>query len=165
MASAGVVDLYLVDGLPRWEASHSPRHQLAIDAVRAGLQPGAHCPGAIYYRVDLRLGEHTLLCPDLAIYAAELANEDAAVTTVPVAVIEVLHPDSIAKNRALVPVYLREGVLDVVLFDPESGGITHYSGKLAMEYRAPLRLQLSCGWQLTIWCAWPTMQPFKGSGE
>jgi hypothetical protein len=62
----------------------------------------------------------------------------------------VLHPDYIAKNRALVPVYLREGVQDVVLFDPESGGITHYSGKLAREYRTPLTLRLECGCQLTI---------------
>jgi Putative restriction endonuclease len=150
LAGAGIVDLYLVDGLPLWEASHSPQHQLAIDAIRTSLQPGGDCAGINYYRVDLRLGERTLLCPDIAIYAAEPVVTDAAVTTVPVAIIEVLHADYIAKDRALVPVYLRAGVLDVLLFDPESGGITHYSGKLAREYQAPLTLRLECGCWVTI---------------
>src|SRR5262249_18299712 len=145
LAQNGRVDLYLVEGLPLWEASRTPRHQIAIDRIRQSIQPGADCAGYHLYNTWLRLGARTLVSPDIAIYPVVPPAADVALTIVPVAVVEVLHPDYVAKDRALVPIYLAAGVLDVILFDEETGDITHYSTKLARELIAPQTILLTCG--------------------
>jgi hypothetical protein len=150
LAHNGRVDLYLVEGLPVWEASRIPRHQIAIDRIRQSIQPGAGCAGYHLYNAWLRLGARTLISPDIAIYPVVPPAADVALTIVPVAVVEVLHPDYVAKDRALVPVYLAAGVLDIILFNEETGGIMHYSMKLARELISPQTIVLTCGCQITI---------------
>ena len=88
------VRLEIVGGLPIWEAYTLYRHQKAVDRIRAtivqGRSPGTECTCIHTSDVYVSFPDGSLKRPDIAIFCREPEEEDAAITLVPEAVIEVI---------------------------------------------------------------------------
>jgi Uma2 family endonuclease len=68
----------------------------------------------------IRLPDSSLVRPDIAIFCAPIPRQREAYAAVPAAVIEIVSPNYEAKDyEELPPVYLANGVRDVVVVDPE----------------------------------------------
>ena len=91
--------------------------------------------------------------PDISIFCREPADseQDAALTMVPEAVIEVVSRGFEAKDLELGPsFYLSQGVKDVVVFDPATLLVLHVTPGGAVRKPAPQTLELSCGCQVDV---------------
>ena len=116
---------------PIWEASPSPLHQIFVRDIEASIRASAesHDGCACEHIADayIRLPDSSLVRPDIAIFYAPIPRQREAYRAVPAAVIEIVSPDYEAKDyEELPPVYLANGVRDVVIVDPEQSVFTHY---------------------------------------
>ena len=146
----GAVRLEITRGVPTWEAFPGIRHQIAIDQIRATLQPSpqssAGCGCFHYSDVSIRFPDGSFKRPDIAIFCEHPPIQDEALTVLPCAVIEIISPDYEFKDVSLnPPFYLSQGLLDVVIVDPRTGAVAHYSGGQVANHNAPVTLELSCG--------------------
>ena len=65
--------------------------------------------------------------------------------------IEVVSPNYEAKDTEdLPPIYLANGVRDVVVVDPEQGQVIHSTAAGPTTHAAPLTLTLQCGCRVTL---------------
>jgi Uma2 family endonuclease len=86
--------------------------------------------------------------PDISIFCREPeeSEQDAALTMVPEAVIEVVSRGFEAKDLEVGPsFYLSQGVKDVVVFDPSTLLVLHVTRSKAERSTAPQTIELSCG--------------------
>lgn len=97
-----------------------------------------------------RFPDRTLVRPDIAIICAPPPRQREAWEHVPPAVVEVLAPGYETKDEELVPVYLANGVGDVVLVDPERGQALHYHAAGVQPHPLPATLRLRCGCLLAV---------------
>ena len=143
-----VVKIELTDGVATWEAPFTVRHQGLVMEIQRSIRfvGGCHAVQNAY----VRFTEGSFRSPDVAVYDRELPDTDDATDVVPVAVIEVLSPGFEAKDRMAVPFYLSQGVRDVVLADPATGGVTHATPQGQKVYAAPVDLEFACGCTITI---------------
>ncbi len=143
------VRLEVVGGLPLWEAHPAPRHQRAVDRIRATLRPAegtAGCECVDLADVYVRFPDGSLKRPDISIFSREPEEEDEAVTLLPEAVIEILSPGYEAKDLEFGPrFYLSQGVKDVVVFDPLTLVVLHIRREGARRLISPVELSLECG--------------------
>ena len=136
---------------PIWEASPSPLHQIFVRdieaSIRASAASGDNCTGEHIADAYIRLPDNSLVRPDIAIFCAPIPRQREAYAAVPAAVIEIVSPNYEAKDyEELPPVYLANGVRDVVVVDPEQSVLTHYRlGHTRSIQRLPNQLQLECG--------------------
>jgi Uma2 family endonuclease len=149
------VRLEMVNGLAIWEAQPVYRHQKAVERIAQSIRrgPGAPectCTHALDVYVQFPAG---LKRPDISIFRREPADseQDAALTMVPEAVIEVVSRGFEAKDLELGPsFYLSQGVKDVVVFDPATLLVLHVTPGGAVRKPAPQTLELSCGCQVDV---------------
>lgn len=136
---------------PIWEASPSPLHQLFVRDIEASIRgaTGFDNGCACEHIADayIRLPDSSLVRPDIAIFCAPIPRQREAYAAVPAAVIEIVSPNYEAKDyEELPPVYLANGVRDVVVVDPEQGVFTHYRpGQSRAIQQLPHDMQLECG--------------------
>ena len=165
LAVEGDVRLLVVEGRHIWEASPSPAHQMIVDDIRATIQP-AHTSGSggdcgCYHLADTNLTltpkkhKHSQVRPDIAIYCERPPRQQTALRIVPAAVIEVVSPRYEEKDlEALPPAYLHAGVLDVLVYEPQTQAITWWDQEGGVEeprrLTAPQTITLRCGCQVTI---------------
>jgi len=150
------VRLELIGRTPVWEFLPSPLHQITVDQLRSNLKPSPVGSGACacFSLADtyIRFGDGSLRRPDIAVYCnapSHIGRE--ALTDIPGAVIEVLSPEGEAKDLQLgPPAYLANGVLDVVVVDPETGLCTHFTETGSKTLRRGEWLQLQIGCQLLL---------------
>jgi Uma2 family endonuclease len=160
LVAEGRVKLLIVEGKPIWEAWPGPAHQMTIDNIRKTIQAtGAACMCYDLRDTDLRLSpkgrQPSLVRPDIAIYCAEPPDSDYALKLVPAAVIEVVSPASDVKDlEELPPAYLRAGVRDVIVFDPQAQAISWFDQDTGIanprRLVAPQAMTLRCGCTVTI---------------
>src|SRR6185369_6932795 len=139
LAEQAGVKIELTAGLPTWEAFPAARHQKAVKRIEQSIIPDpAQADCECYELADtyIRFPDGSLKRPDVAIFCEEPPDTDEALEIVPMAVIEVLSKDYAAKDTQIsAPFYLKQGVLDVVLFDPRTNEVTHlrcdYEGRHA----------------------------------
>jgi Uma2 family endonuclease len=69
--------------------------------------------------------------PDLSIFCTEPPDSDEALEVLPVAVVEILSPGYEDKDLGPdgAPFYLAHGVVDVVVVDPRTGVVFHFSAR------------------------------------
>jgi hypothetical protein len=158
IADRAVRLLLLSNGKRIWEASPSPLHQMLVDDIRATIRPlaaedgtsgacGCHHIADVY----IRLPDTSLVRPDISIFCAPPPRQRQALRLVPAAVIEVISPNYEAKDTDdLPPVYLANGVQDVVVVDPEQAQVIHFTADGQTTYPLPLPLALRCGCRVTI---------------
>ena len=149
--------LVLGNGRRIWEASPSPYHQMLIDDIRASIRPlalvedqpscGCHHISDAY----IRLPDSSLVRPDIAIFCAPLPRQRNALRIIPAAVIEVISPNYETKDTEdLPPVYLANGVLDVIVVDSEQHRVLRFDADGQTIADSPTTLSLRCGCRVTI---------------
>src|SRR5215213_6827840 len=136
---------------PIWEASPSPLHQIFVRDIEASIHTSADsddgCACEHIADAYIRLPDGSLVRPDIAIFCAPIPRQREAYAAVPAVVIEIVSPNYEAKDyEELPPVYLGNGVRDVVVVDPEQSVLTHYRLRHTRSIqRLPHHLQLECG--------------------
>ena len=152
---AGAIRLEITNGIPTWEAFPSLRHQMIIDVIRTTIKPigGADTDCECFNAPDIyvRFPDGSLKRPDVSIFCKALPAQDDAVTVVPDAVIEIVSRGYEYKDVVInPPFYLGQGVRDVVIYDPSSQRVAHYTRGGVTNHFAPVTLALSCGCECTI---------------
>jgi Uma2 family endonuclease len=140
---------------PIWEASPSPLHQMVVRTIERSIEPvpndGGGC--ACYSLADtyFRLPDGSLVRPDIAILCRVPKRQREALTVVPAAVIEVVSPGYQAKDYdELPPIYLANGIPDVLVVDIERGTLTHITPEDRQEMPLPAVRLLSSGCRCLI---------------
>lgn len=144
------VRLELIGMVPVREFMPSPRHQVAVEEVRATIRPVPESGCACFLLPDtfLKFPDGSLRRPDLMIFHERPAESSgSALREVPGAVVEILSPGGEVKDLHLGPAhYLAQGVLDVVVIDPEAGRWVHFrrDGVRHGWSGATLTLEMGC---------------------
>lgn len=151
----GMIRLEVTGGVPTWEASPGPRHQMSIDSIRTSIEPlpqrQSACDCTHLSDVSIRFPDGSYKRPDIAIFCDRLPIQDEALTVLPCAVIEIISPGYEHKDISLnPPFYLSQGLLDVVTVEPRTGEVKHYFGGRVAEYSAPVQLELQCGCRCAV---------------
>jgi Uma2 family endonuclease len=145
-ADAVNVRLEIVRGIPIWEASPSFGHQLEIDRIRSSiaLHPKSNCIHVA--SVLFSFPDGSLTCPDIAVLQGLPDQQDAPLTIIPEAVIEIISEGYEYKDLEISPsFYLSVGVKDVLVLDPQLKVVYHHrhDGKKRLE--SPVMVELECG--------------------
>jgi hypothetical protein len=152
------VRLEIVGGLPIWEAHPVPRHQRAVDRIRASItkppQPPKPEPenACVHLtNVYIQFPDGSLKRPDISIFCREPDEDEEAVTLIPEAVVEVISKGYEAKDLEIGPrFYLSQGVKDVVVFDPYTLLVLHLRRDGVQRHISPVTLRLECGCSCTV---------------
>jgi Uma2 family endonuclease len=148
------VRLEVMNGLPIWEAQPLYRHQKAVERIAGSIKPGPATPCACVHALDVYIQFAAgLKRPDVSVFCREPseAEQDAALTMVPEAVVEVVSKGFEAKDLELAPpFYLSQGVKDVVVFDPSTLLVLHVRRDGARRLTSPVRLTLECGCEVEV---------------
>jgi Uma2 family endonuclease len=149
------VRLEVMNGLPIWEAQPLYRHQKAVERIAQSITPTAkagacQCVHALDVYIQFPAG---LKRPDVSVFSREPteAEQDAALTMIPEAVIEVVSKGFEAKDLELAPpFYLSQGVKDVIVFDPSTLLVLHVRHEGAVRHTSPVKLSLECGCEVAV---------------
>ena len=146
------IRLEVIGGLPVWEASPVLKHQLAIDRIRASIQPSTRldsedaCKCIHVSDVYISFPDGSLMRPDVAVFCRMPEEEEEAIRLIPEAVIEVISKGYEAKDLELAPrLYLSQGVKDVVVFDPYTLLVLYLRREGARRLVSPVKIDLECG--------------------
>ncbi len=149
------IKLEMVGGLPVWEAMPSPRHQQAVDRIRASIsrvQGSERDCGCYHYSdIAIRFSDDSFKRPDVSIYCSPVEPDDEATTKIPAAVVEVLSKGYEAKDLQVgLPFFLANGVRDVVILNPHTNRVIHARNDAQRELVSPVTLELECGCVVTV---------------
>jgi hypothetical protein len=150
--------LVLSSGKRIWEASPSPLHQMVIDEIRTSItapSPMHNDPAGCgcYHLSDvyIRLPDESLVRPDIAIFCERPPRQRQALTTVPTAVVEVISPNYESKDlEDLPPIYLANGIADVLVVDTDQRQVTHFRSTGTTQYVPPVTVSLQRGCHCTL---------------
>ena len=146
----------IIGGLPVWEMLPNMRHQEAIDRIRQTFKvtvtpEGQHCACVHYSDLHIKFPDGSDKRPDVSIFCERPSETDTAVTTVPEAVIEIISRGYEKKDLELgPPFYLEQGVKDILVFDPYTEIIHHFTPGREQTHQSPFTAVLQCGCQITI---------------
>ena len=152
-ADALGIRLEIVGGLPIWEAQPLYRHQKAVDRIRKNLDKSqsGDCQCVDIADVYISFPDGSLKRPDIAIYCREPEEQDAAITLIPEAVIEVISKGYEAKDLEIGPrFYLSQGIKDIVVFDPYTLMVLHLRKDKAIRQVSPVEIALQCGCRCSV---------------
>lgn len=146
------VKLEITAGVPTWEAFPGPRHQKAVLRALLSIERSAlNCGCFQLPDVYIKFPDGSLRRPDLAVFCDEPPDTDEALESIPEAVLEVLIKDYEKKDTEIgAPFYLKQGVKDVILFDPRTQVATHRRRDGTTVYKSPATIALECGCRITI---------------
>ena len=144
------VKLEIAGNLAIWEASPIYKHQKAVDRIRDSLKKsekeGNLCECIDVADVYVQFPDGSLKRPDVSIFCREPEEEEEAISQVPEAVIEVISKKYEAKDLEISPpIYLANGVKDVVVFNPYTMEIFHFRSGETREMISPVEILLECG--------------------
>ena len=147
--------LEIVDGLATWEAQPVYRHQKAVERIAASIarsRDAEDCSCVHVLDCYVRF-PNGLKRPDIAVLCREPSEDeqDAPLTTVPEAVVEVVSKGFEAKDLELgPPFYIAQGVKDVVVFDPSTLLVLHVRADGTRRLTSPVTVALECGCELVV---------------
>jgi hypothetical protein len=149
------IRLERVGGLPIWEAQPVFRHQGAIDRIRSSIRASNENLDRITPCGCIHIADVLFLFPDGSFKRPDIAvlcqnplesEMDAALETIPEAVIEVISAGYEAKDLEISPqFFLAQGVKDVVVFDPRSLLVWHFRKDGTWRLNSPVQISLECG--------------------
>lgn len=151
------VRLEIAGGLAIWEASPVYRHQKAVDRIRDSMrrveteENSCECVDAADIYVQFPDG--SLKRPDISVFCREPDEDEQeeAIKMIPEAVIEVISKKYEAKDLEISPpIYLANGVKDVVVFNPYTLEVFHFRQSGKRELTSPVEIELECGCRYTI---------------
>jgi hypothetical protein len=145
------IKLEIAAGLPIWEASPVILHQKTIDHIRATIQKpaaesGKNCDSVHYTNIYVQFPDGSLKRPDVSISCREPEETEEAVKAVPAAIIEVISKSYEAKDLEISPpVYLANGVKDVVVLNPYTNEVLHFREGETLKKTSPVEIEFECG--------------------
>lgn len=147
------VKLEIAGSLAIWEASPVYKHQKAVDRIRASIEKikkeeGISCECVDAADIYVQFPDGSLKRPDISIFCAEPPEEqqEDAIRQVPEAVIEVISKKYEAKDLEISPpIYLANGVKDVVVFNPYTMEVLHFRAGEKRELTSPVTIEFECG--------------------
>lgn len=101
--------------------------------------------------VDIALPDGTIKRPDVSIWCREPQEQEGFVHAVPEAVVEIVSPGY--EDKDLVhgpPIYLRNGVKDIIVFDRAKGEVHHWTPDGHRILSSPTVFELACGCRVTV---------------
>ena len=151
------VRLEIAGGLAIWEASPVYKHQKAVDRIRSSIRKaeteGNDCECVDAADIYVSFPDGSLKRPDVSIFCTEPPEDEQeeAIRQVPVAVIEVISKKYEAKDLEISPpVYLANGVKDVVVFNPYTNEVWHFRPDEKREMTSPVEIEFECGCRCTV---------------
>jgi Uma2 family endonuclease len=147
------VKLEIAGGLAIWEASPIYKHQKAIDKIRESLNrlDTNKCECIDVTDVYVSFPDGSLKRPDISVFCSEPTEDEEAIKQVPEAVIEVISKNYEAKDLEISPpIYLANGVKDVVVFNPYTMEVTHFTQDGKTINQSPVLIELACGCCYTV---------------
>ena len=152
------VRLEIADGIPTWEAFPAARHQGHVFRIQSSIRPAPSvggedgCECVHYSDVYIRFPDGSLKRPDIAIFCREPDEQTEAITMLPEAVIEIISPGYEGKDLSVgVPFYLRSGLKDVIVLDPETNEVRHFRpARSESRHISPTAFTLACGCIVTV---------------
>lgn len=148
------IKLEISGGRPTWEAFPGMRHQKAIRRIERSIEPLPEHGDCGCFDVSdayIRLPDGSLKRPDVAIFCVEPPDVDEAVDVIPGAVVEVVSKGYEQKDlEDNPPLYLQNGVLDVIVLDPRTSQVFHHRAGTMVEHTSPVTLDLLCGCRVTV---------------
>jgi Uma2 family endonuclease len=144
------IKLEFVAGLPIWEASPVIAHQEAVDQIRASIKKSPdsekQCGCFHYADIYVHFPEGSLKRPDISIFCEKPLEREEAVTKVPDAVIEILSKSYEKKDLDVsVPFYISQGIKDILVFNPYTMEVLHFSNGKKRELISPGAIEFACG--------------------
>ena len=149
------IKLEIAAGLPIWEASPVILHQQEVDRIRASITKsvsasGETCACIHYADIYVQFPDGSLKRPDISIFCEKPKQLEEAVRSIPAAVIEVISKSYEAKDLEISPpIYLANGVQDVVVFNPYTMEVIHFREGEKRELTSPMAIELECGCRCT----------------
>ncbi len=149
------IRLEVAGNLRIWEASPVIKHQLEVDRIRASIKKGEKngkvCACINIADIYVQFADGSLKRPDVSIFCEMPKEEEEATTSVPVAVIEVISKKYEAKDLEISPpIYLANGVKDVVVFNPYTNEVVHFRRGEKREIMSPVEIEFECGCCCTV---------------
>jgi len=142
------IKLAIAGNLGIWEASPVYKHQKAVDRIRDSIKQLAkdECDCVDVADVYISFPDGSLMRPDISVFCTEPSEEEEAIRQVPEAVIEVISKKYEAKDLEISPpVYLANGVHDVIVFNPYTMEVSHFHAGDTILLTSPVRIEMACG--------------------
>lgn len=144
------IRLEIVGGLPIWEASPVYKHQKEVDRIRESIKKTKDgetvCECLDVADVYVQFPDGSLKRPDISIFCREPVEQEDAVKLVPSAVVEVISKGYEAKDLEISPpVYLENGVQDVVVLNPYTDEVFHFRKGETKKLTSPTFIEFECG--------------------
>lgn len=142
------VKLEIAGDLAIWEASPVYKHQKEVDRIRSSFKKLGlgSCECLDVADVYVSFPDGSLMRPDISVFCTEPDEQEEAIKQVPEAVIEVISKRYEAKDLEISPpVYLANGVKDVVVFNPYTLEVVHFRGGDVLRSASPTRIEFACG--------------------
>ena len=151
------VRLEIAGNLPIWEASPLYKHQKEVDRIRNSIKKieteGNSCDCIDAADVYVQFPDGSLKRPDVSIFCREPSEDEQeeVIKQVPEAVIEVISKKYEAKDLEISPpIYLANGVKDVVVFNPYTKEVIHFRPDETRNLVSPVEIELACGCSCTV---------------
>jgi Uma2 family endonuclease len=149
------VKLEVHQGLPIWEFLPSPLHTIEAkrieQSIRRSLPASTDCGYFSFQDMTIRFPDGSIRQPDIAVFCETPAATQEATEIIPRAIIEIVSPGSEIKDLELSPAfYLMHGVLDVLVFEPRTGVVSHFRRDARHHLNSPVELHLECGCSVTV---------------
>jgi Uma2 family endonuclease len=149
------VRLEIAGKLAIWEASPLYKHQKAVDRIRDSFRKiekdGNVCACIDVADVYVQFPDGSLKRPDISVFCREPDEEEEAIKLVPEAVIEVISKKYEAKDLEISPpIYLANGVKDVVVFNPYTNEVLHFRRDGTRNLTSPVEIEFECGCGCTV---------------
>lgn len=148
------VRLEMVMGTPFWEAMPGTRHQKALKRIERSVDKASSDSGCgcfSYQDIYIEFPDGSFKRPDLSIYCEDVPDTDGATKHIPKAIVEVLSKGSEVRDLQVgPPFYLSQGVLDVVVFNPQTLAISHFTTTGNSTLMSPAEIHFQCGCKVTV---------------
>jgi len=146
------VRLEIAGNLAIWETSPLYKHQKEVDRIRDSIRKreteGDSCDCIDAADIYVQFPDGSLKRPDISIFCREPSEDEQeeAIKQVPEAVIEVISKKYEAKDLEISPpIYLANGVKDVVVFNPYTKEVVHFRNGEKRELMSPVEIEFECG--------------------
>ncbi|HSK72768.1 MAG TPA: Uma2 family endonuclease [Pyrinomonadaceae bacterium] len=144
------IKLEIAGKLKIWEASPVYKHQKEIDRIRASFKKPTDeetdCACIDVADVYVQFPDGSLKRPDISVFCREPEEEEEAIKQVPEAVVEVISKGYEAKDLEISPpIYLTNGVKDVVVFNPYTEEVLHFRQDGIRRLKSPTKIKFECG--------------------
>lgn len=149
------IRLEIAGNLAIWEASPIYKHQKAVDRIRDSFKKaekdGNSCECLDVADVYVQFPDGSLKRPDISVFCREPEEEEEAIRQVPEAVVEVISKKYEAKDLEISPpIYLANGVKDVVVFNPYTNEVLHFRAGETQNLASPVEITFECGCSCTV---------------